>query len=68
MITIIALVDICFSILIGGEAGCQKAIGGAEVFSGDILNSFFSIISFLKTNVRDIIWSPIQHFLAFYET
>ena len=55
MITNIALVDICFSILIGGEARCQKAIGGAEVFSEDILNFFFSIISFLKTNVRDII-------------
>ena len=55
MITNIALVDICFSILIGGEVRCQKAIGGAEVFSEDILNFFFSIISFLKTNVRDII-------------
>ena len=28
---------------------------------------FFSIISFLKTNVTDVIWS-LQHFLAFYET
>ena len=40
VITIIALVDICFSILIGGEASCQKAIEGAEVFGEDILNFF----------------------------
>ena len=55
MITNIALVDICFLILIGGEAGCQKAIEGAEVFGEDILNLFFSIISFLKANVTDVI-------------
>ena len=41
MITIISLVDICFSILIGGEASCQKAIEGAEVSGEDILNFFF---------------------------
>ena len=40
VITIIALVDTCFSILIGGEASCQKAIEGAEVFGEDILNFF----------------------------
>ena len=40
MITIIALVDICFSISIGGEASCQKAIEGAEVSGEDILNFF----------------------------
>ena len=31
---------ICFSILIGGEASCQKAIEGAEVSGEDILNFF----------------------------
>ena len=40
MITIIALVDICFSIVIGGVASCQRAIEGAEVFGEDILNFF----------------------------
>ena len=45
------LVDICFSIMIGGEASCQKAIEGAEVFVEDIYKFFSSITCFLKTNV-----------------
>ena len=51
MSTIIALVDVCFSIVIGGVASCQRAIEGAEVFGEDILNFYFRIINFLKTNV-----------------
>ena len=31
---------ICFSIVIGGVASCQRAIEGAEVFGEDILNFF----------------------------
>ena len=66
VITIIALV-ICFSILIGGEASCQKAIESAEVFGEDIFNISFSIISFLKTNVTRCNLISHSALFAFYE-
>ena len=67
VITIIALVIISFSILIGGEVSCQKAIESAEVFGEDIFNIFFSIISFLKTNVTRCNLISHSALFAFFE-
>ena len=67
VITIIALVIISFSILIGGEVSCQKAIESAEVFGEDIFNIFFSIISFLKTNVTRCNLISHSALFVFYE-
>ena len=66
MITIIASVDICHSIVIGGEASCQKALEGAEVSGEDILNFLFFKYYNLSENKFhrlefDLLFSTFKH-------
>lgn len=56
MITIIVLVVICFSILIGREASCQKAIESAEVF--DIEGPLQQVQLLYLLLGRRLMWAP----------